>query len=83
MKLPKTLYRLGYQYFKINNWTFSKGSKYDLDIKLNIISMNTDERTYQTVISISKLKPFGKDNFSFQIQYNNDMSVSYSIPCGD
>lgn len=74
---------LGYQYFKINIGTFSKGSKCDLDIKLNIISTNTDERTYQTVIPISKSKPLDEDNFSFKIQYSGNMSVSDSILCGD
>ena len=65
---------LGFQYFKINIGVLPKGSKCNLEIQMNVISTNTNETTYQTIIPISKKNPI--DNFSFKITYSNGMKVS-------
>ncbi|KAK8875570.1 von Willebrand factor A domain-containing protein 5A [Tritrichomonas musculus] len=77
---------LGYQYFKLNVGQLAKGSVCDITINMEIISTNTDLKTYQTIIPVSNqiLDPNAADNFSFEIEYDESMKISnVLIDCND
>ena len=50
---------------------------------MNIISTNSDEKTYKTVIPNSLLNPIKTDDFSFNIKYDNKMDIKDAVLDGN